>query len=193
MFKLISSNILKFLLVLNITYLTPQQYLGLFLLFGPIPFLRGEHVAQKIKTLSGEGATPLVYLLVAGHSGSDGMMGIINGVKSRFTARKLLELSEAPTFERAKQKKGPCRCWFTKNANTVFPGCLSYGAMAQTMAKNILRKGATAWGTLYITKWANGQMSWTQADDEGNEHLGEDGPWGAWNHPEAWNSAPGQQ
>ena len=136
------------------------------------------------------------YLLVAGHSGANGMMGEKGGTKYRFTAEQLLALSEEPTFNRAKQKKGPVRCWFTKNANAVFPGCNSEDVMAHPMAKKILRKGGTkAWGTNQLTGWGSGKVYYNYDHDhwfDTNFSM-----WGSnssnWQNPVIWTSFSGEQ
>lgn len=63
-----------------------------------------------------------------------------------FYLETLKALDKAPSYERAKQKKGPVRCWFTKNANVVFSGCESK-MIAEPFAAAFLRKTAKAKGT----------------------------------------------
>jgi len=63
-----------------------------------------------------------------------------------FYLETLKALDKAPSYERAKQKKGPVRCWFTKNANVVFSGCESK-MIAEPFAAAFLKKTAKAKGT----------------------------------------------
>ena len=49
-------------------------------------------------------------------------------------------------YNRASKKKGPPRCWFSKQANLYGLACYSE-MWAQNMASHVLRKGAAAWGT----------------------------------------------
>jgi hypothetical protein len=153
-----------------------------------IPYMRADKVAGKIQEVSGEGATPVSYLLVAGHSGSNGMSGWKYDKTTepkddktwyRFTAGQLTALSQAPTFVRAKERRGPVRCWFTRDAKAVFPGCNSSKAMAKPLADKVLRRGAVAWGTNTITGWWGGEAHWDwQRNSEGEwENPQSHGPW----------------
>lgn len=116
--------------------------------------LHPDRVAEKIQDTSGQGATPISTLIVAGHSGSNGMSGWKKSDRSdiaRFTTAKLVALSQPPIFARAKQQQGPIRCWFTRDAEARFPGCHSSEVMAKPFAEEVLRKGATSWGTTVNT------------------------------------------
>lgn len=124
-------------------------------------------VADKVKTESGQGETPISEFIVAGHSGVNGMSGVYNGIWYRFTAQQLVELNEAPSFSRAVQKRGPVRCWFTQDAVAYFPGCNSDKVMAGQFAKDVLRKGAKAYGTNQPTEFSNGGIyyNWIDSPD----------------------------
>ena len=123
-------------------------------------------VAQHLATVSGEGATPIYELIIAGHSGTNGMSGHKKGEDEgpffRFTVDDLLELDKPPSFERAKSKKGPVRCWFTRDCDARFPGCNSADVMAKPFAEKILRVGAISHGTTFTTKYLRtGGVRWT--------------------------------
>ncbi|WP_027359662.1 RHS repeat domain-containing protein [Desulforegula conservatrix] len=105
--------------------------------------LQGDKVGMKIKSISREGSTPIESFVLAGHGGVSGHIG---GIKSRFEISALLALDEKPTFDRARQRKGPVRCWFTRDATARFSGCSSRG-VASDFASKILRTGAKAIGT----------------------------------------------
>ena len=157
-----------------------DQVRGFRSVFGNIPYLRADRVAAKIKEVSNQGGTPIRYLLVAGHSGRDGMAGPVeNGEWARFRAKDLTELSEAVTYDRAKQRQGPVRCWFARNATAVFPGCNSSNVMAEPFATGVLRRGAAAWGTTMTTGWWGGQAHWDYVlDEDGEEKAQSHGDWG---------------
>ncbi|MCP4113091.1 MAG: RHS repeat-associated core domain-containing protein [Desulfobacteraceae bacterium] len=121
----------------------PERHQDYESVFGPLLALKGEEVANKIKEVSGEGSTPISFFLIAGHGGNSGKYG---GVWSTFTAQRLVNIAHAPTFSRAKMKKGPLRCWFTKSAMALFYGCNSGKVIAQPFAQKVLRQGAYAWG-----------------------------------------------
>ena len=108
---------------------------------------------RKMLSDSGEGANPISYLLVAGHS-APGMSQITNDAGTIFlsgiglqawAARKGI-LRNTNTYARASNKKGPVRCWFTRDAIAYGLACHSSG-WAENMANWVLRKGATAYGT----------------------------------------------
>jgi RHS repeat-associated protein len=112
-------------------------------IFPGASLIQGNQVASRIASVSQEGATPIELFVLAGHGGAG---GTVNGIKSYFRIADLLALNQASSFSRAQQKKGPVRCWFTRNATARFSGCSSQG-FAQDFANNVLRIGATAIGT----------------------------------------------
>ncbi|MCP3942979.1 MAG: RHS repeat-associated core domain-containing protein [Desulfobacteraceae bacterium] len=143
----------------------PDKTAGFKTVFGELlEELRGDKVADKVKTDSGQGGTPISEFIVAGHSGYEGMVGAFDRLKYRFTAQQLVDLNEAPSFLRAVKKRGPVRCWFTQDAVAYFPGCNSDEVMARPFAKNILRKGAKAYGTNQLTEFSNGGISYNWTD-----------------------------
>ncbi len=112
-------------------------------IFPTAKVVQGDQVASLIQSASGEGATPIFSFVIAGHGGNG---GTVNGRESWFTVADLLSLNKAPKFLRAKHKKGPIRCWFTRDASARFSGCSSE-TIAGDFATDILRKGANAIGT----------------------------------------------
>ena len=53
---------------------------------------------------------------------------------------------EEPMFADAKKKEGPVRYWFTRDAVARFVGCYTW-CVAKRFAEDVLRKGATSYGT----------------------------------------------
>jgi len=156
---------------------------GLRSVFGDIPYLRADHVADRIKNISGQGATPISYLLVAGHSGGHGMAGYKEkkGEKTwfRFRTEDLVRMDKPASFARAQLKQGPVVCWFSRDATAVFAGCNSARAMAKPFADQILRVGATASGTNQLVGFLRGQLLWDFGgiDLSGNRRWGSRGTW----------------
>lgn len=121
-----------------------------------IPVRHPYLIVDDIMKTSGEGATPIRELFVAGH-GSETKGSICaywpgqNGSRTLFhfrPAKDLLTISKAPTLERAMARKGPCRCWFTRDARAYLLGCNSGPAVAEPFANQILRKGSKATGAV---------------------------------------------
>jgi RHS repeat-associated protein len=112
-------------------------------IFPGATIVRGNQVAARIRSASLEGATPIEFFVLAGHGGTGGTVG---GITSYLSIADLQALNQAPTFIRAQQKKGPIRCWFTRDAAVRFSGCSSH-TIASSFATNILRVGANATGT----------------------------------------------
>ena len=54
--------------------------------------------------------------------------------------------SQVQSYDRAKEKKGPSRCWFTTNAKVYGVACKSE-LFANRFASEILRSGANSYGT----------------------------------------------
>ncbi len=111
--------------------------------FPGIENISGSRLPKRLRSESKEGKTPISTLLVAGH-GSTAGMGTLTDIT--FTIANLTALDEAASFNRAKKKNGPLRCWFTRDANVRFSGCNTQ-TTAQSMARSVLRKGSTALGT----------------------------------------------
>ena len=122
-----------------------------------IAYLRADKVAGEIQVRSGEGASPISDFILAGHGGN---AGYVNAVPYQFFAQDLSVLDQAPMFQRAQNRKGPVRCWFSRNARAVFLGCNSDDHVAKPFAKKILRKGAEAWGTDQMVGVDYGKLYW---------------------------------
>ncbi|MGA1826401.1 MAG: RHS repeat domain-containing protein [bacterium] len=112
-------------------------------IFSGASVIKGNQVAARIQNVSNEGSTPISSFVLAGHGGTSGTVG---GTASSFNIASLQALDKSPTFPRARQKKGPLRCWFTRNAVARFSGCGSQ-TIANNFATNALRVGANAIGT----------------------------------------------
>ena len=120
-----------------------------------IIFLDPMKVSAELARKTKEGESPFSSLVLAGHGGYTGKFKYpipvywdnnnLNDYRA-FFLETLKALDKAPSYERAKQKKGPVRCWFTKNANVVFSGCESK-MIAEPFAAAFLRKTAKAKGT----------------------------------------------
>jgi hypothetical protein len=133
----------------------------------------GSELKKKIVEISGEGGTPISYLLTAGHGSPSEIGGQFltrrfsptypfvdyTATWDTMTVADLLALESAPTFVRASQRKGPSRCWFTRDSTAIFAGCSTSG-YAQKMASKILRIGAQAVGADRMTWWGGGNLSW---------------------------------
>lgn len=160
--------------------------------YGNVGYLRGDKVPTKIKKISREGATPISFLLVGGHSLSGYGVSDQSG-RYEFDTNDLTTLNIHPTFSRAKKKKGPLRCWFTRNAQAVFPGCQTSTGLARPFAAHVLRKGATAWGTNQsVGHSEDGLLYWdAHIDSNGKLRWRESTPW--WRSSSAWDVWSGQQ
>ncbi len=168
------------------------------------PVVNGNEVVSRIQATSGEGGTPISLFILEGHSGNGRMGGkyvkeggswVWKGAKLPFTVGLYTKLADpAPTFTRAQERKGPKRCWFTRDAHAWFGGCNS-SSIAEAFAKSALRSGATAHGTKTYSginpktgiywgkiKWVNGQAQW-----EGKPHHNKN-----WRHSGAWNAYDGR-
>lgn len=84
--------------------------------------LNGDKVADRIKSVSGEGKSPIASLVITGHSGRG--LNKITGTttafiffsrKGSFHLQDLLNMDQPISYYRAKRKRGPLRCWFTRH------------------------------------------------------------------------------
>lgn len=165
----------------------PGLYWGYVTLIPTISYKRGDKVAEAIKVKSGEGASPIGDFILAGHGGNTGK---INGQYYPFWPVDLLNLNQAPAFQRAQNRKGPVRCWFTRDARAVFLGCNSDDHVAKPFANQILRKGGEAWGTTEQIGVGNGKLYWDYLGEKNNEPQ-----WGKsssdWLSAPVWKKFPG--
>jgi RHS repeat-associated protein len=111
-------------------------------------YIAGGEMVEKIRTMSGEGATPITELLIYGHSWDHGvfMSGDDDDDNNTFFYIDLINASKPASFARAKQKKGPLRCWFCRSSSVRLAGCKT-SPLAKSFANDILRKGSISWGT----------------------------------------------
>jgi RHS repeat-associated protein len=144
--------------------------------YGTKELIHGSRVASRIKQVSGEGATPIEWLVIAGHSSGPRMSGRKSGYDDpygSFATLSLVDLASEPvTFERASSRRGPIRCWFTRDASVYFAGCNSGTPqpfvdqdvgpvpIAQSFANRVLRVGATAYGAGYYIQNSKTHVSW---------------------------------
>ena len=118
-------------------------------------------VFTAIRDKSGEGRYPISRMVVGGHGSGKGTCRGVTKLESGdpFTGDKIphyagLDIDENLTiglrqpydFTAKQKRKGPPRCWFSKNSKVIFPGC-STMMLADQFAKLVLRKGAKAQGT----------------------------------------------
>ena len=104
-------------------------------------------VAERIISTSQEGKTPITRLLIASHHGGVSMTFGSSG-KTKFNTKEFIDKYKAiaPSYERASQKKGPLRCWFSTESKVTFSGCNTKSSAA-LFAQYALRKGAQIKGT----------------------------------------------
>ncbi|MCK6446788.1 MAG: hypothetical protein L6Q99_10385 [Planctomycetes bacterium] len=164
-------------------------------------------VGPNIQQASGEGGTPLSFFLLSGHGGASGMGGSYGPDPSSpgnsqwndpeggyFNAAVFGSLPDpAPAFDRAAARKGPKRCWFTRDAHAWFAGC-NTSALAESFAGVALREGAFAHGTRMYSGFSASGIQWGPAVDWVNGSP----RWGAgtrfssnWQDPSAWNEFSG--
>jgi hypothetical protein len=93
---------------------------------------------EDFENASGSGSTPIVELVVFGHSGGNSMWG----GASRFTPSDFDPEEPAQTFALANAGLFPRRCWLTRNATARLVGCDS-DAVGRDFVRHYLRKGAT--------------------------------------------------
>ena len=131
----------------------------------------GDDIIKELAEVSKQGATPIWYFLITGHHGG-GDIGGMDWHANDFSAKYLYSKRKTdykPTYSRAKDKKGPPRCWFCKDALFRANGCHTK-RLANQFANKILRKGATACGTKhYEAVWASGKIR--MRDYENNDHI----------------------
>ncbi|MBX2850875.1 MAG: hypothetical protein KTR15_03915 [Phycisphaeraceae bacterium] len=124
-----------------------------------------------IRDTSSEGGTPIGYMVIHSHgrAGATFLGGIdAAGGRHEISVADITKLSKPATYKRAKEKKGPSRCWFTRGASVYSAACHS-NAYAKEFADKLLRKGGHAYGTdkLIIVKKALETYSENGVDAKG--------------------------
>jgi hypothetical protein len=160
-----------------------QHHAGFVSVFGAMEKMSADKVAARIKAASGQGGSPISYFILAGHGGVQGNVG---GVFASFDVGQVTALDEDVSFARAQQKKGPTRCYFTRDAKAIFAGCESGEVVAGSFASGLLRKGAIAWGTTEWVGFANGSLYWGYGGTTTSTHSTNQ-----WQYAPVWKSFPG--
>jgi YD repeat-containing protein len=109
-----------------------------------------EDYAADFGSASAEGAHPITYLAVMGYHGVGRTYMFVEDPYQEFNVPEIhsaLPAATAHTFEHARDRKGPPRCWFSRKAKAYFVGCNTHYGVSDRFAASFLRKGATAWGT----------------------------------------------
>ena len=108
----------------------------------------GDGYLQAIRHAAGDGTSPITYMAVVGHhiQGDPDIWGN-EGATFDVSALAAALPPAAQTYEAAKDRKGPSRCWFSRRAQVRFVACHTADGVAPPFASNVLRTGATAWGT----------------------------------------------
>jgi RHS repeat-associated protein len=154
-------------------------------------YLAANQLATTIRDESGEGATPIKSLYVGSHANEMQTPAILSGDGLEFRLADLVALNQLPTYARAKDKKGPMRCWFSRSSTVRFTSCGS-ALMAQGFANDVLRKGSKAYGTLHVIAMGQdtaGNPTNTFYDPSGNQ-IGSPVPHGTGAN---WASYKGKQ
>ena len=110
-------------------------------------------VFEEIRNISGEGKTPITYLVLGGHG------YIIDNVTTGLTQKDSYDIFTADTiinyesypiypngeiglkynydFSLKKNRRGPRRCWFSKNSKVIFPGrCKFFSVKSLSLWQN---------------------------------------------------------
>ena len=104
-------------------------------------------LTEKIKESSGEGKTPITYMLIASHHSGRGKEFVGSGATNFDVAGFVRQHKNiAPTYNRAKNKKGPLKCWFARYSFIYFSGCNTQSS-AKLFSEEVLRTGSTIYGT----------------------------------------------
>ena len=143
----------------------------------------GDEVYNEIKRVSGEGATPIDYFELYGHTMNRPCIGPPS-TKVDKRSKKGLKVQEfcpanypsdnsTNTYERAKRRKGPHRCWFTRGATGYAFACggLSFG---KAFAGAFLRKSASIKTTPQSVR-IHLNDAWIHYNDWGFEPVGGNG------------------
>jgi RHS repeat-associated protein len=112
----------------------------------------GIGAANRLKSESREGKTPLQDVLLVGHSGSAYRDLHRDGGTMPFDASDVLAVATENSnaineYVHAVAWIGPPKCWFTRNAEVRGLGCQTHGTWAPYWAGTLMRSGSTTFGT----------------------------------------------
>lgn len=155
-----------------------------------------KQLAEYIRDQASHGASPIRSLIIGSHGLNFWGGATINSgpAGTKFHHSQLDKVAEVtvngvPNLLRAKEKKGPPRCWFTKNATGKFLGCNTAG-FAESMAKS-LGRGASRW---YGTKGyfgSDGKVGWFQKKPFGGPDTPKVNYANIWNQQGWWDEYKG--
>ena len=131
-------------------YLDPNRFL-IMLHFHKFELADTMNIHFRIREVSGEGTSPISDFFLYGHS--DVMLDELHSnirYDIPFKVSYIKALDKTPDYNRAKNKKGPVRCWFTIGSDARIQGC-STQTLAYEMAQNVMRKGSKSSGTNQTT------------------------------------------
>jgi len=135
--------------------------------YGVMGVYTGDEVYYAIKNRSGEGATPIWRFEFNAHSNGSVFMGPGDAtiamrrdtsawkLKVPRTGADIKPNEPAPSYERARNKHGPHRCWFHRRAEGAFLGCMGE-TFSKAFAAAFLRYGSVIYTTDDNTElWVN--------------------------------------
>ncbi len=112
------------------------------------------NISEYIMKTSKQGAKPISKLWIDSHANPTALGGRKNKYTNKYASFTIEDFTryaqryDTQNYALAKQKKGPSRCWFSRNAKVYFAACKS-ASFASSFASVALRKGAFALGTEY--------------------------------------------
>jgi hypothetical protein len=136
----------------------------------------GQLVYEAIRKASGEGETPINYIEIGGHGATDLDHIVANPPTDRLKGQPggsgIFRPSDYnpnfpnPTYDRAKTKKGPQRCWHTHSATGFLLACQGQKA-AKSFANQFLRAGAKMYSSGNDFTWNRAGSFWGDRNDWG--------------------------
>jgi len=110
----------------------------------------GVDAATIIQKESGQGKTPIQQLVVIGHGFRNNDIGthaIVDNLRKPFNSGHIFEVAEERinhfnTFQHAKERIGPPKCWFTRNAMIYGAACNTTDSWQGDWAGKIARPGS---------------------------------------------------
>jgi hypothetical protein len=141
----------------------------------------GLWAADKLKRISGEGASPVHRLYLAGHSGPGHDTLSRENMDAPFAAHHVMAMATEGDnghneYIHAVGRIGPPKCWFTRRARVYGIGCFTAGRWAPDWAVQVMRSGAAVLGTVnYVNAGGLGASHLRMATYPGSR-LAEYGP-----------------